>query len=79
MRPKHQVTLPASIVRQVKIKADNTMTVAYINGSIVLTPTVASDENIDVMSFAGMGRGLWGESPEAIEANLREMKEAWER
>jgi bifunctional DNA-binding transcriptional regulator/antitoxin component of YhaV-PrlF toxin-antitoxin module len=79
LRPKHQVTLPASIVRQAKIKADDTLSVVYLNGSIVITPTRPKPKGADLMSFAGIGRGLWGDSPSAVDATLRSMKDAWER
>jgi hypothetical protein len=32
-----------------------------------------------LMSFAGIGKGLWGDSPEAVDASLRDMKDAWQR
>jgi hypothetical protein len=64
MRPKHQVTLPAGVVRQANIQTDDVLSVVYLNG---------------LMSFAGIGKGLWGDSPEAVDASLRDMKDAWQR
>ena len=79
IRPKHQVTLPASIVRQANIKPDDTLSVTFLNGSIILTPTQAQHAGEDLMSFAGIGRGLWGSTPEAVDQTIAEMKNAWER
>ena len=79
MRRKHQVTLPASIVRQAGIKPDDKLSVRYLNGSIVITPKQTERASHDIMRFAGIGRGLWGKSPEEVDRTLCEMKNAWER
>jgi hypothetical protein len=79
IRPKHQVTLPASIVRQASIQTDDVFSVVYLNGSIVITPQLAGRKAPSLMSFAGIGKGLWGDSQEAVDATLRDMKNAWHR
>jgi len=79
MRPKHQITLPASVVREAKIKPDDRLTVTYLNGSIIITPKLGAEAKDDIMSFAGIGRGLWGSTPQAVDATLADMKNAWER
>jgi bifunctional DNA-binding transcriptional regulator/antitoxin component of YhaV-PrlF toxin-antitoxin module len=78
MRPKHQITLPASIVREAKLKQDDRLKVALVNGSIVITPKRSAHDQDDIMSFAGIGRGLWGKTPRDVEATLRDMKKTWE-
>ncbi len=77
LRPKHQVTLPASVVRAAKLKPDDWLSVTYTNGNIIITPKQAQED--DLMSFAGIGRGLWGDTPEAIDQTLRNLKDSWER
>ncbi len=79
MRPKHQITLPASVVREAKIKLDDRLTVTYLNGSIIITPKLDAEAQDDILSFAGIGRGLWGSTPQAVDATLADMKNAWER
>jgi antitoxin component of MazEF toxin-antitoxin module len=37
MRAKHQITLPASVVRAANLKVDDRLNVDYINGVIVIT------------------------------------------
>lgn len=76
LRHKHQVTLPASVVRAANIKPDDWLSVTYVNGSIIITP---KQEPSDLMSFAGIGRGLWGETAEEVDQTLRNLKDAWER
>lgn len=79
MRPKHQVTLPASLVRQANIKLDDKLAVTYVNGSIILTPTAASENQIDIMAFAGIANGLWGNTAQEIDQTLSSVKSGWER
>jgi antitoxin component of MazEF toxin-antitoxin module len=79
MRPKHQVTLPASVVREANIKPDDRLTVSFINGSIIITPKRDAREQDDIMSFAGIGHGLWGNTPEEVNQTLADMKNSWER
>lgn len=79
MRPKHQVTLPASVVRAAKLKPDDRLTVTFINGSIIITPKHDDKDQDDIMSFAGIGHGLWGNTPEEVDQTLCNMKNSWER
>ena len=79
MRPKHQVTLPASLVRQANIKLDDKLAVSYVNGSIILTPSAAGKNQTDVMAFAGIASGVWGHTAKEIDQTLDSMKSGWER
>ena len=79
MRPKHQVTLPASLVRQANIEPDDKLAVSYVNGSIILTPCAKSKDQIDIMAFAGIANGLWGDTAQEIDRTLGDMKSGWER
>jgi antitoxin component of MazEF toxin-antitoxin module len=80
MRPKHQITLPASVVRAANLKAEDRLQVDYLNGAIIITPKKpAHQQTDDVMAYAGIGKGLWGESAEQIEANIAQLRDSWER
>ena len=79
MRPKYQVTLPASLVRQANIKLNDKLVVTYVNGSIILTPSAAHRNQADIMAFAGIASGLWGNTPQEIDRTLSNMKTGWER
>ncbi len=81
LRPKNQITLPASVVRQAKIKVNDLLSVSCVNGSIVISPQNASDDSepMDIMSFAGIGRGIWGETPEEVDWTLQGMRQGRER
>jgi bifunctional DNA-binding transcriptional regulator/antitoxin component of YhaV-PrlF toxin-antitoxin module len=79
MRSKHQFTLPARIVREANIQADDRLTVTYTNGRIILVPVqsriVAKD---DVMSYAGMFRGAWGSTAAQADQTLNQLHNEWE-
>ncbi len=79
MRPKHQVTLPASVVREAKLKPDDRLNVTFVNGSIVITPKQDAQSEGEMLSFAGIRRGLWGDTPEEVDQTLRNMRNSWER
>ena len=80
MRPKHQVTLPAGIVRQAQLKLDDRLSVSFVNGAIVLTPQIASDVPVaDVMAFAGIGKRVWGKTDAQVEQAARSLRDQWER
>lgn len=79
MRPKHQVTLPASVVRAANLQPDDRLMVTYVNGNIIITPKKNETQADDVMQFAGIGRGLWGKTPEAVSETIRAMRSEWER
>jgi len=74
MRPKHQVTLPASIVRAANIQLDDKLEVSYINGNIIIAPIKATQLPADGMAFAGVGRGMWGATPEAVETTVKKLR-----
>lgn len=79
VRPKHQITLPVSIVRAAGIALDDRLKVSYANGSIILTPHASGEKSADLMNFAGIGRGLWGATPGEMEQNLGKLRNEWER
>jgi bifunctional DNA-binding transcriptional regulator/antitoxin component of YhaV-PrlF toxin-antitoxin module len=79
MRPKHQITLPASVVRAANLKEDDRLNVDYLNGVIVITQKKSDNKNkSDVMAYAGIGKGLWGDTPDEIDATIRTLRDSWE-
>jgi bifunctional DNA-binding transcriptional regulator/antitoxin component of YhaV-PrlF toxin-antitoxin module len=76
MRPKHQITLPANIVRQAKLATDDRLEVTYTNGVIVLTPhpAAAPAQAFNVMSYAGIGEGMWGQSADEVNQYISDLR-----
>ena len=80
MRAKNQFTLPASLVRESGIQIDDKLSVSLVNGSIVITPMGPKHQGLsDVMAFAGIAQGVWGDSPEEVENTLQRDRATWER
>ena len=80
MRHKHQITLPASVVRAAKLEPDDRLNVDYLNGVIIITPKLdAHSARNDLMSFAGIGKGLWGDTPEQVSSAIASLRHGWER
>ena len=51
-----------------------------VNGNILISPKrakVAAPQ--DVMAFAGMGRRVWGQTSDEVEAKVRALRDEWER
>lgn len=79
MRPKNQLTLPASVARAAQIEPDDRLTVDFVNGVIVITPKKTKMKKIDLMSYVGSGRGIWGKDAAEIDATIRDLRDSWER
>ncbi len=79
MRRKHQITLPASIVRQAGIEPEDKLLVTYSNGHIVIVPKKAQGEKDDVMSYAGLFSGAWGDTNQQVAATVSELHSEWEK
>ena len=79
LRPKHQVTLPANLVRRANIQLDDKLDVSYVNGSIILTPIAVRRTQPEIMAYAGIASGLWGNTAQEIDQALDCTKSGWER
>ena len=68
------------MVRAAKLQPGDRLIVDYLNGVIVITPKVdAHCARNDLMSFAGIGKGLWGDTPGQVNTTLAGLRDAWER
>ena len=76
MRNKNQITLPASIVKAANLKTGDRIDVDFIRGSIMMSVKPKSaPANSELMSFAGIGKGLWGNTREEVDASIRELRD----
>ena len=50
----------------------------FVNESII-APTALVENLPDLMAFAGIGCGLWGETADDVEASIADLKSGWER
>jgi bifunctional DNA-binding transcriptional regulator/antitoxin component of YhaV-PrlF toxin-antitoxin module len=74
MRAKHQITLPAHLVRQANLHEDDKLSVHFVNGNIVMTPQKNAAPLVDIMSFAGVCKGVWGDTHEEVMASIAELR-----
>lgn len=71
---KHQVTLPADLVRSLGLKPGDKLVAELISDHIVLLPQPESWANY----FVGSMKGFWG-SKEEIDQYIAEERRSWER
>ena len=79
LRPKGQITIPASILAQWEAKPDDVFDVQLANGVVMFTPVRRRQSPPDLMAFAGIGSGLWGETAEQLDASISDLRDAWTR
>jgi antitoxin component of MazEF toxin-antitoxin module len=76
MRPKHQVTLPAKIVRQANLNVDDRLNVEFTNGVITLTPKKSTplSQSFNLDSYAGILKNAWGSTTEEVDQFVRDLR-----
>ncbi len=79
VRAKHQITIPSGIAQAAHIKLDDVLDIAYANGIITLVSQKRRQRKESVMSYAGIARGLWGNTAAEIDASIRNDRDSWER
>jgi len=80
VRNKHQITLPASVVRAANIGTNDMLDVSYQNGAItLLTQRVAEKKRPSLMDLAGSLKGVYGRNTEEIDAYIANERKSWER
>lgn len=79
IRPKGQVTIPADILQAWHIHSNDKINVNLVNGVVMLTPVNRLDHKKSIMSYAGIARGLWGDSADDIDNFVRNERDSWEK
>lgn len=79
VRLKHQITIPSRIAEAAHIKPNDMLEVAYTNGVVTLVPVNRKERKESVMAYAGIARGLWGQTTAEIDADLNSNRGSWER
>lgn len=79
LRTKGQVTIPANILEKAHLAEDAMLDVALINGVITLTPQAKGTKREDIMAYAGIFQGAWGNTPETVNETISHLRDAWER
>lgn len=79
VRPKHQITLPVSIVNQAGIHQDDLLEASYVNGVITLVPKARQARHGDIMDYAGIAHDVYGKTAEEVDASFSQLRDEWER
>jgi hypothetical protein len=83
LREKGQVTIPAELLqewsRTNQVATNDTMEVNLSNGVLMLIPSKRHATKRDIMSFAGVGKGLWGSTQDEIETTIQDLRSSWTR
>lgn len=74
---KHQVTLPAAMVRELGLRPGDKLSVRRRGDGLVLTRLPRTPEEW-VARYRGALRGVYGETPGDIEEYIRKERESWE-
>jgi bifunctional DNA-binding transcriptional regulator/antitoxin component of YhaV-PrlF toxin-antitoxin module len=83
LREKGQLTIPAELLhewsRLHNVATNDSIEVNLSNGVLMLVPTKRHAAKRDIMSFAGVGKGLWGKTPEDVETSIQSLRNSWSR
>lgn len=79
VRPKNQITLPASIVSQSGIREDDELSASYVNGVITLVPKTHAAHKDDLMDYAGLAGASYGKTAKRIDAAIAKLRDGWTR
>jgi hypothetical protein len=83
LREKGQVTIPVDLLqewgRKNNVATNDAIDIHLSNGVLMLIPAKRHAAKRDIMSFAGAGKGLWGNTPADIEITIQELRSSWAR
>jgi AbrB family looped-hinge helix DNA binding protein len=79
IRPKGQITIPADILQAWQIHSNDKINVNLVNGVVMLTPVNRREHKKSIMSYAGIARGVWGDSADDIDNFIRNERDSWEK
>lgn len=85
IKENNSINLPPSIMAEAQLHANDSLEVVYKNGFIVLRPAMNflptnpknNNQPDDILSYAGLFRGAWGETQDEIEKTISELKNEW--
>jgi antitoxin component of MazEF toxin-antitoxin module len=83
LREKGQVTIPAELLQEWSrvnhVATNDSIDVQLSNGVLMLIPSKRHTTKRDLMSYAGAGKGLWGNTPAEIETTIQALRNSWIR
>ena len=78
IRARNQLTVPVDIAAAAGLATGSLCDMDYANGVITITPST-SPALRPLGDFAGIARGVWGDTDEAMQRQIRDDRESWQR
>ena len=72
-----QVYIDTGMVDETRLSENCTFDVDSVNGIGTFTPKNPTRKKDDVMSYAGIFSGAWGETPTEVETTVRNLHNEW--
>lgn len=79
VREKNQVTIPRATAQAAGIEPGTTFDIQYVNGVITMTLSEHCGPADSLEQYAGIGKGLWGQTKNEIAESLEHDRDTWER
>ena len=79
VRQRNQITIPKAIAEEAGIAEGAVGDLSYADGVITIAFRGHPRQPVDISQYIGIGRGLWGDTPEEVDRTLREMRDEWDR
>lgn len=81
LRPKGQLTIPVDILQAWGIEPYEQLEINFQNGVITLVPAKRKEPSKKnrLMTFAGVGHGCWGDTPDEVQESIGELRDSWTR
>ncbi len=79
MRHNKHVTIPRATAQAAGIEPGTTVDIQYVNGVITMTRSEHCGPADSLEQYAGIGKGLWGQTNNEIAESLEHDRDTWER
>ncbi len=79
VRQRNQITIPKAIAEQAGISEGMVCDLVFVNGTIMIRLPEHDAPADDLMQYAGIGRGLWGQTSEDVDRTIRETRDSFDR
>jgi hypothetical protein len=74
-----QITLPDDILQAWHLPLNEEINVSLVDGVVTLTPVNHLKRKQSIMAYAGIARGLWGDTADDIDNFIRHERDSWEK
>jgi bifunctional DNA-binding transcriptional regulator/antitoxin component of YhaV-PrlF toxin-antitoxin module len=79
VRQRNQVTIPKGIAEAAGLTEGTVCDLHYENGVITIKVPWHREPGDSILKYAGIARGVWGETPEEVDRTIRELRDSWDR